>query len=188
MPGQSHLRLRDATRAPHLRLEERTDILARVADRASRAAVVQAFSRFHAELEAVAAPWLSGLPGLDFHARRRTPVLERDLAALGVAGAPPVASDLAAGSVGEALGLMYVAEGSTLGGRVIRREVGRRGLDFVGLGFLDPYGERSGERWRAFLAVLEHHTAAAGVASAAIDGALAGFRHAELRLCEETPA
>jgi len=52
-----------------------------------------------------------------------------------------------------------------------------------GLGFLDPYGERTGERWRAFLDVLADAAHDPQTQEAAIAGALAGFRHAELRLC-----
>ena len=90
---------------------------------------------------------------------------------------PPV------GSLGEALGLLYVLEGSTLGGKVIRRQVEASGGDMAGLTFLDPYGAQAGERWRSFLAVLDR--AAGAEPEGAVAGARAGFRHAELRLCGE---
>lgn len=181
MSSDLHRRLREGTQADHQRLEDRLGILERIATPAGRRELLVRFWRLHAEAEAALAPWLAPVPGLDFEARRRTTVLRQDLAELGIslppAGAPPAVRSLA-----EALGRMYVLEGSTLGGRVIRRHVAERGEGFDGLGFLDPYGADVGLRWRSFLGVLE---ATGAVASDdALAGARAGFRHAELRLCE----
>lgn len=181
MVSDAHLRLRAATRHAHRQLEERTAILDRVRSRAGRAEVVRGFYRLHAEAEAAAEPWLAAIPGLDFEGRRRTARLANDLRALGSA-TPSVARDaLRIDHEAGALGLLYVLEGSSLGGQVIRRQVG----DLTGLSFLDPYGARTGERWRAFLAVLTASLPRPSDVEAAVAGALAGFRHAELRLCGE---
>jgi heme oxygenase len=149
--------------------------------------VVEDFHRLHADIEATVAPWLEGLAGLDYAARRRTRQLSADLAALGVA---PLASGSGAGSGApkassraEALGLVYVLEGSTLGGQVIRRAARAAGTDLTGLSFLDPYGAKVGERWRAFLAVVAAEAATREAEDAVVRGARAGFAHAELRLC-----
>jgi heme oxygenase len=182
MLSDLHCRLRDATGAAHRRLEDRLAILDRIATGAGRRELLARFWRLHAEAEAALSPWLAGVTGLDFEGRRRTEVLRRDLDALGVPlpglGAPPSVA-----SRSEALGRMYVLEGSTLGGRVIRRQVAEAGGDFTGLGFLDPYGATAGERWRSFLAVLK-----AANPDEAVAGACEGFRHAELRLCEAADA
>ncbi|MBS0360085.1 MAG: biliverdin-producing heme oxygenase, partial [Proteobacteria bacterium] len=134
-----HRRLREETRAQHERLEARADILGRIASPAGRRDVVARFHRLHADVEAAAGPWVSDLDGLDYEARRRTGVLDRDLADLGVR---PSARDSdrapKAACIGEALGLVYVLEGSTLGGQVIRREALAKGGDLKGLSFLDP--------------------------------------------------
>lgn len=53
------------------------------------------------------------------------------------------------------MGWVYVAEGSMLGGRIIRRRLAAEGRDLDGLGFLDPYGEETGARWRAFMDLLD---------------------------------
>ncbi|MET0272136.1 MAG: biliverdin-producing heme oxygenase [Phenylobacterium sp.] len=182
MVGNAHGRLRDATRAAPEALETRLGILDRLSDAGERRALVEGFHSFHADLEAAAAPWLSGLHGLEFEARRRTPHLERDLAHYGRSPSA-VASGLAADGVAAALGLMYVAEGSTLGGQVIRRHVETSGGDMAGLSFLDPYGRETGPRWRGFLAVLNAVARTPAEIEAMVAGALAGFRHAELRLC-----
>ena len=179
MIGDTHRRLREATQAPHQRLENRLDILRQVATARGRLGLVERFHALHRDAEAALAPWLAALAGLDFEARRRSPHLAKDLALLG--GAPTEGEAIVVRGVGEALGLMYVLEGSTLGGRVIRRRVEAAGGDMAGLSFLDPYGEQVGERWRSFLAVLE----ARPEADAIVAGAVAGFRHTEHRLCGE---
>lgn len=186
MPGDTHQRLREATRAEHQRLEDGLDILGRLARPDGRRDVVARFHDFHAALEAAAAPWLADLPDLDFEARRRTPLLRRDLAALGVDLDPARPRDVPApASIAEALGLLYVLEGSALGGRVIRRAVEAAGGDLTGLSHVDPYGERIGERWRSFLSVLERRTATSAQAQAAVDGAVSGFRFAAASLHRE---
>lgn len=177
MTSDAHRRLRDATQDDHQRLESRVDILRRVATPAGRRRLVERFSGLHADAEAALAPWLADHPGLDFEARRRSSHLLRDLRAVGGAAPPP--EPIVVHSVGEALGLMYVLEGSTLGGRVIRKQVTASGQDMAGLSFLDPYGERVGERWKSFLAVLGDEADT----EALVAGAVAGFRHAEDRLC-----
>ncbi|MBU1374761.1 MAG: biliverdin-producing heme oxygenase [Alphaproteobacteria bacterium] len=184
MISEVHGRLRDATRVDHDRLEARMDILARIVTAESRRELVERFHGLHAEAEAALAPSLASLPGLDFETRRRSVQLAADLATLGGKAVPPSDAAVPAG-VAEALGRMYVLEGSTLGGRVIRRTVEARGDSMVGLSFLDPYGDRVGERWRAFLAVLDAQARTPDDVEAMVRGAVAGFHHAERRLCDE---
>ncbi|MFC3070812.1 biliverdin-producing heme oxygenase [Phenylobacterium soli] len=186
MISDAHRLLREATQAAHAQLEERIDIHRRIADLSGRRRLARGYWRLHAEVEAAAAPWLEALAGLDFAARRRSALIARELAALG--GEPPAEAEMAsptASSRAEALGLLYVLEGSTLGGRMIRRQVAAGGGDFTGLGFLDPYGDAAGDRWRAFLSVLAVEAGEGPAIAAAVCGALTGFRHAEARLCEE---
>lgn len=185
MISAAHQRLRDATRDDHQRLEDSVDILRRVATAGGRRSLVEGFSSLHRDAEAALAPWLGGLPGLDFDARRRSGRLAKDVRALG--GTTPPGPPIPVQGVPEALGLMYVLEGSTLGGRVIRKRLTGQGGDLTGLSFLDPYGDAVGERWRAFLAVLEAEARSPADAEAMVGGALAGFRHAERRLLR-TPA
>ena len=83
----------------------------------------------------------------------------------------------------EALGWLYVLEGSSLGGKVIRKQVTSSGGDMTGLGFLDPYGAELGARWRAFLNVLEREGRSEADLEAMVAGAQAGFRYAEACLC-----
>ncbi|MBX3483817.1 biliverdin-producing heme oxygenase [Phenylobacterium sp.] len=178
MISDTHRRLRDATHAHHVRLETRIDILNRIATAEGRRELVGRFHALHAAAEHALAPFLAGIDGLDFDARRRSARLAGDLADLGTAPGAPSAPIVVRG-VAEALGLMYVLEGSTLGGRVIRKHVESRGGDMRGLSFLDPYGADAGERWRAFLGVLDAEADVEGL----VAGAVAGFDHSERHLC-----
>jgi heme oxygenase (biliverdin-IX-beta and delta-forming) len=177
--SQVHARLKCATADAHERVERRARIVERLGERAEEARLIAAFYVLHGEVEAAAAPWLLDHAALDFEARRRTPLLRAGLKARGVA--EPSLCALTAGSAAEAIGLLYVVEGATLGGKVIRKALSASGGDLAGLEFLDPYGEAAGARWRSFLAVLEE--VAGPDPQRAVDGALRGFRLAEQHLC-----
>ena len=185
MISDAHKRLRDATQADHQRLEDRMDILGRIGRPDDRRALVEGFHALHTEAEAALAPWLADAPGLAFDARRRSVQLGRDLVALGGNARPAPAAPIVVSSLSEALGRLYVLEGSTLGGRMIRKAVEGRGEGMLGLSFLDPYGDQVGARWREFLAVVDSHARTPADLAALTSGAVAGFRHAEARLCEE---
>ncbi|MEW5687456.1 MAG: biliverdin-producing heme oxygenase [Pseudomonadota bacterium] len=178
-----HARLREATRAQHEALERRSNVLGRIAAPEARRALVQGFHRLHASLEPGLARWLEPVDGLDFAGRRRAPRLDQDLRALGGRSMPD-ADAPAPASRAEALGWLYVLEGSTLGGRVIRKQVTAGGGDMAGLGFLDPYGAEQGERWRGFLAVVEREARTDADVDAMVAGARAAFRYAEACLAE----
>ncbi|OYX29876.1 MAG: hypothetical protein B7Y99_12525 [Caulobacterales bacterium 32-69-10] len=139
---------------------------------------------FHAAADALFERWLAEVPGLDGVSRRRAGLVRAGLRALGlepvVAGPPAPILDGAP----EALGFLYVVEGSTLGGRMILREVAARAGETAGLAFMDPYGARTGEAWRAFLGVLEREVAHDPERlDRAEAGAAAGFAYARACLC-----
>ncbi len=159
-------------------------MLGRISSPEARRGLVEGFHRLHASLEPGLARWLEPVEGLDFAARRRAPRLVDDVRELGgrveVDGAAPTP-----GSRAEALGWLYVLEGSTLGGRVIRKQVVAGGGDMAGLGFLDPYGAQQGERWKGFLAVVEREARTADDIEAMVSGAQSAFRYAEACLTED---
>jgi len=93
--------------------------------------------------------------------RRRLHLLAADLAALGLSPdavrALPWCPLPALRDASEALGSLYVMEGSTLGGRVILRHVGNRlGLDGnAGCAYFAGYGTATSPMWRSFLLRLD---------------------------------
>lgn len=174
--------LRRATAAVHSTLEDEAHIETRLADVETRPQMVGAFYSFHAALEAGAHPPISAL-ARSFAPRPRAAILAVDLAELGQAVERPALRLEPPSSTGVALGWVYVAEGSMLGGRIIRRRLAAAGSDLRGLAFLDPYGDQTGERWRAFLTLLEQ-TCAEGTATIeqVVQGGMEAFAFADAML------
>jgi len=144
-----------ATLEAHEDLERALGLLGQVSDRHRFLTVLDRFYGFHAvwelairrhcDLARVHAP------------RGRLPHLRRDLAALGRTsaeiGALPLclAAHHLADDPDEAVGSLYVMEGSTLGGQLIARELaGAAWLPAGGVTYFHPYGPRTGGMWRSF--------------------------------------
>ena len=128
-------------------------------------------------------PGLSLVAGLDMARRSRLTQIDADLAALGPVTLDQAASQqsehLAPLPFGEALGWLYVVEGSSLGGHVILRTLANRNIDKLGLSFLDPYGVDVGARWREVVAVLDREVASGRAdPDDVLNGALAAFDYA----------
>jgi heme oxygenase len=182
--------LRAATGGLHQEVERRLDLVRQLSSMARRRRIVERFYGLHAGAELALWPRLVRLDGLDLEQRRRTTWLRRDLTSLGsntdglplCAVAPPASAE-------EALGFLYVLEGSTLGGKIVRRAVEGQGAEMTGLRFLSPYGAATGERWRALVEVIEAVGAAApGAIDGLVMGGVRGFETTRDWLCAEVPA
>ena len=164
--------LKAATAAHHERLEQRVDIERALTTRESYRALLERFYGFYRPLEDVLAP--IDVPGLDY--TRKLPLIEADLQALdSTPETLPLAPRVpAVATVGEALGVAYVIEGSALGGALIgslvRRRLGLTSSFFAGGPGLAP-------RWRAFGEVVERH------APVSTEAAVATFEDMEAWLC-----
>ena len=172
--------LRSATEAAHLRLHA-IPIFHALAEgrltRADYAALLRRKLGFHLALEArlAEAPSLAAF-GLEASARRRTPLLRADLAWLGAAVETPLAPMPRFVTAESALGGLYVAEGSTLGGRQLACALDAilpAGAD--GRRFLLGHGAQHGEMWRACCRAIEAAGTGAAPRAAMIEGALATF-------------
>lgn len=171
------LRLREETRAQHEALESALDIFHRCRSLEEYRALLARFYGFYAPVEAA----LGGREewpqfGFDYEKRRKTPLLRKDLSALGLSapcldGLPlcegadlPPLTDFA-----EVLGGLYVFEGATLGGQIIARHLsGRFGLDAEnGSAFFRSYGGAVGTMWRSCGALLVRYAAERGEAEEA---------------------
>ena len=151
--------LRNATREWHDQVETAADLLTPGVDRRHYtrflSAMLSVIRPCEARLDAGAAP-----PGLDIVTRRKTPLLEGDLEALGRPSA--AVTDVRTAALPSvhrwphALGYLYVVEGSTLGGQVLlKRLVPALGLTAETSRFLRGYGSSTGSMWRSFAAHLE---------------------------------
>lgn len=184
--------LRERTREQHEQVEARLPLLRDDVSADAYRDLLVRFHGFYAPLEArLCAVAELAAAGADPAGRRKAPLLARDLAALGVdAGAP--CTDLPDVSTpARAWGAMYVLEGATLGGQLIRRHLAGV-LDLSpenGGAFFAAYGDRVGPMWKAFGAAL---TAWADAHPAAEDEVVAGaadtFARLDAWLAAEVPA
>ncbi|MCQ4085410.1 biliverdin-producing heme oxygenase [Saccharibacillus sp. JS10] len=112
------------------------------------------------ERQAEASPGLES-SGYDLSARRKTPMLEKDLMELGMSSQEiadiPLSEELPDVSTAEQLlGTFYVIEGSTMGGQFITRKLlGTLAITpDSGLSYFNAYGEHSRARWGEFRELL----------------------------------
>jgi len=174
-PSPLLLALREGTLACHQSLEARLPFFDANFDTAAYRRLLQAYYGFHAPLEAC-------LGAYQEPQRAKTPALTQDLQALTLSAREidtlPVCQALPAiRDEASALGVMYVLEGSTLGGQVLKRAMAERlGLGPTsGAGFLDVYGALTGRYWRDFLDRLGQASTAPAAQAATVQAAVDTF-------------
>ncbi|NJC02460.1 heme oxygenase [Xanthomonas sp. 3272] len=187
VPPSAALVLRHATQDTH-RLVETVPLMQALGQgRVDRAAYALILRRHHALLagfEAQLSDWLSTLIGTGWQYRRRVPALREDLHTLGQPPQAPIAAP-AAGNDAARWGMLYVIEGSQLGGRIIARTLRKQqpaladALRYFELANDDPAG------WRRFQAVLDQRLDTSSAREAAIDGAQRMFAHFHTCLAAE---
>jgi len=148
--------LRTATAHEHEQVETVLDLMSPALDRARLAAVLTLMHGFWQAAEAGLGTWAEREPadaaGVDWSRRRRGELFAADLRALGVEPATDDRPELpAVAGTDEALGRLYVLEGSTLGGTFISRHLATL-PDLAGtrLQAFSPYGADTGAMWHAF--------------------------------------
>lgn len=148
--------LRTATAVQHTTLEARLPLTHPRLDLGTYKRIIAAYYGFHLPLQQSIERFLA--PQAIDPERQKIPALIKDLHALGLSDAqihalPRCSALPAINSVAALLGVMYVMEGATLGGQVLRRIIADRlGVDADSGGeFLDVYGRDTGRLWKAFL-------------------------------------
>ncbi|CAI8759071.1 heme oxygenase (biliverdin-IX-beta and delta-forming) [Pseudomonas sp. IT-93MI4] len=153
--------LRAGTAELHIALEKRLPFFSDTLDSNAFLRLMQAYYGFYRPLESALLD--SGVIPVDFDLapRLKAPTLFNDLQALGltaeaIARLPLCQSLPVIDSSDACLGVLYVLEGATLGGQILRREIASRlSLNADnGAAFLDIYGAATGRRWRAFIEYL----------------------------------
>lgn len=179
-------RLKAATRDSHGALDKRIMAGDIFASRGQFARFLRVQYRFHRDIDALYAH--AALDALlpDLEARRRLPLIARDLADLEQILPAPVPMrldpDLA---LPVALGWLYVAEGSNLGGTILYKMAAKLGLDAgFGARHLAAHPDGAARHWRAFTAALDGVVLDDAQERQVIDAADAAFRsvhgHVEL--------
>jgi heme oxygenase (biliverdin-IX-beta and delta-forming) len=179
-------RLREETSAAHRALDETLQIVDRLSAPDERVRLLAGYLCLHQRTETKVEPFLSRIADLDFPARRRSSLIAESLGSLGQTASVDGAACPDIRTRAEAFGALYVLEGSSLGGRVILKELRRRGTSLAGLGFLDPYGADAGQRWRSFLIILERELKSGEQKADAVKGALDTFAFANACLRKES--
>lgn len=184
--GSARDALRAATGAVHERLHG-VAAFARLAggaiNRDEYRALLARLHGFHQALEAALAsgPAAGSGPGvaawgIDLAARRRSPLLAADRAALGDTSPPLPAPIPPIPCAAAAMGWIYVSEGSTLGGRHLARALDPLlGEAMAGRHFLLGHGARHGAMWRDCCAAIEACGAEPARRQAMVAGAVEGF-------------
>lgn len=174
--------LRSGTALLHVALEKRLPFFSPLLDDDWYRRLIQAYYGFYSPMEASLSD--SGLipVGFDQVLRVKTPTLLTDLHALGleeqsITALPRCSALPTLGTPAACLGALYVLEGATLGGQILRREMAQRlGLDADNGGaFLNVYGAETGRRWKDFLDYLSRVPLDASAKQHAVDAACSTF-------------
>ncbi|WP_017905508.1 biliverdin-producing heme oxygenase [Pseudomonas asplenii] len=178
--------LRTGTAERHIALEKRLPFFSDTLDLPVFRRLMQAYYGFYRPLEHALHD--SGVLPADFDLapRLKAQTLYHDLHTLGLSDEAiddlPSCQALPVIDSGAAcLGVLYVLEGATLGGQILRREIARRlGLEAdSGAAFLNVYGESTGRRWRDFIEYLGSHSMDADEREAAVIAAQSTFNRFE---------
>lgn len=161
-PTSLSLQLRGRTRDAHVAAETGFDLDARLVDRDAYGRLLAILRGFYGPLEQAlqdVTGWRDLDPPVDVAARRRVHLLEGDLARLSPPSVPartPTAPEPVLDGLADALGCLYVLEGSRLGGRVVARTARLRlGADLPVAFFAGPRDGDPKADWRALLATLD---------------------------------
>ena len=173
--------LRAGTTAEHERVERTLDLLDPQLDRARLTGMLTRMHGFWRAAEAGLDDWAVRFPSdaraVTWSTRRRAALFAADLAALGAAPADAQPALAPVGDTDDALGRLYVLEGSTLGGTFIDRHLtGLPSLSGVRLRAFTPYGAETGAMWHAFRRVTRDRVADGGDADAMLTAATGTFR------------
>jgi len=180
-------RLKAATRDSHGALDKRIMAGDIFASRDLFAKFLRVQYRFHRDIDALYGN--SALDALlpDLDERRRLPLIARDLADLEQTLPLPPSTRLDGDlPLPAALGWLYVAEGSNLGGTILFKLAGKLGLgaDF-GASHLAAHPDGAARHWREFTAALDGVALTQAQEQQVIDAADAAFRSVHGHVEEE---
>jgi heme oxygenase (biliverdin-IX-beta and delta-forming) len=173
--------LRTGTAEEHESVERILDLLDPDLDRSRLAGVLTRMHTFWRAAENALDDWAARFPedadAVTWSARRRAGLFAADLDALGSTPAETVPALPPVIDTDDALGRLYVLEGSTLGGTFIDRHLAALpALDGVRLRAFSPYGSETGAMWHAFRRITRDRVADGGDAGAMLSAATGTFR------------
>jgi heme oxygenase (biliverdin-IX-beta and delta-forming) len=172
--------LRTGTAAEHADLKRSLDLLDPALDRMRLTDVLTRMHGFWQSAEAGLDSWAARFPAdagdVGWERRRRAGLFAADLATLGARGADGRPDLAVAAGTDQALGRLYVLEGSTLGGAFIDRHLATvPELAGLRLRAFSPYGAETGAMWHGFRRAVRTRVAAGGDAATMVAAARQTF-------------
>lgn len=174
--------LRAGTAELHIALEKRLPFFSDSLDTPAFERLMQAYYGFYLPLESALQASHAIPTDFALTPRLKSATLRADLQALGatpetLANLPRCAELPIIDSSAACLGVLYVLEGATLGGQILRREIAARlGLEADnGAAFLDIYGAATGRQWRDFIEYLGSRAMDAAERAAVVHAAQTTF-------------
>ncbi|TKJ33610.1 biliverdin-producing heme oxygenase [Blastococcus sp. CCUG 61487] len=172
--------LRTGTAAEHDDVERTLDLLDPALTRERLARTLDLMHGFWRSAEAGLDRWAADCAddaeGVDWPRRRRAGLFADDLRALSTPASARAPELSPVAGTDEALGRMYVLEGSTLGGVFIDRHLaGLPELSGVRVRAFSPYGSETGAMWAAFRRATRARVAAGGEPTAMLASARSTF-------------
>lgn len=147
--------IKEATKMAHQELEGKVvKKLKAIRSEADYADVLKHFYAYFNTLEEAIKPYITEGLLPDYASRRNSSYLKQDIEELGafINDLPPVTIP-PIGNVTEALGALYVMEGSIMGGPYIVKMLQKSGID-KGFSFFSGYGEETGRMWDNFTSAM----------------------------------
>lgn len=147
--------IKEATKEAHQNLEKKVVLkMKAIRSDADYADFLKHFYAYFNEVEQAIAPYINTGLLPDYAERRNSAYLKKDIEELGgstndlpAAQAPKITNTI------QALGALYVMEGSIMGGPIIVKMLEKFGIT-KGVSFFSGYGEATGQMWGKFIAVL----------------------------------
>lgn len=155
-------RIKEDTKKAHQELEKKVVLkMKAIRSTANYANFLNSFYIYFNALEAIIAPYITAQILPDYSERRDSKYLKRDIEELGFEVKLPSKISLPEiNSLAEALGAMYVMEGSIMGGPIIVDILKKNGIT-KGFSFFSGYGAGTGEMWTKFISALNTHASTA---------------------------
>lgn len=152
-------KLKEATREQHEGTEQSVSIMDQMFSIDNYKTLLSKFYRFYSSMETELVKLDLKKYGYEFADRLKTSKLETDLKNLGIWDEakmlPAFQKTPKVDSPEKAFGCLYVLEGATLGGQIIKRHL-KEHLDLTsdnGGSFFNGYGEKTGEMWKEFIQI-----------------------------------
>lgn len=147
--------IKEATKTAHLNLEKKViEKLKAIRSNADYADFLKYFYTYFSQVEQAIAPYITTQLLPDYKERRNSSFLKNDIEALkgNVEATPSITLPIIENQL-QALGVLYVMEGSIMGGSIIIKMLEKGGIT-EGISFFSGYGEATGQKWGVFTQVM----------------------------------